>query len=258
MKRHALGQHYLTDPDVVDRMISAAKVGKDESVVEIGTGEGALTQRLAGLCARLDGYEVDRENYEKTVARVAGANAFIHLADGFSPRKAFDVLVSSLPYSRSQDFVEWISQARYDRAVVLLQEDFVRKVMAPPGDRDYRAVSATAQISSEIEVLGRVSRDAFRPPPRVNSLMVAVRPKVRLSGREVSNIKELFSLRRREVSSALAHFGLRGEGASYQRRRVYSLAPAEVHEICGGRAARDLSSRRKAAAWSPKASPSHS
>ncbi|HME19602.1 MAG TPA: rRNA adenine dimethyltransferase family protein [Nitrososphaerales archaeon] len=234
MKRHRLGQHYLTDESVVQRMIAAASVRRTESVVEIGTGEGALTQKLAGLCARLDGYEVDRDNYEKTLAKAGGAGVFVHLADGFSEKPTFDVLVSSLPYSRSQDFVEWISQVQYDRAVVLLQEDFVRKVLSPPGERDYRAVSAIAQISSDIEELGPVRRDAFRPPPRVDSLMVAVRPKVRLSEREISNIKRLFSLRRREVSSALAQLGFPSAVSQYGKRRVYSLSPPEVHEICRG------------------------
>jgi len=232
MKRHSLGQHYLTNPDVIRLMISAAMVKKTESVIEIGTGEGDLTERLAGMCARLDGYEIDSDNYEKTLARVRGTNVHIHHADGFLERPKFDVLVSSLPYSRSQDFVEWISQVEYDRAVVLLQEDFVRKVLSPPGNRDYRAVSAIAQISSDFRKLAGVGRDAFRPSPRVNSVLVAVRPKVRLSGEEISNIKKLFSLRRREVSSALAQFGLRWTKDSYGKRRVYSLAPAEVHEIC--------------------------
>jgi 16S rRNA (adenine1518-N6/adenine1519-N6)-dimethyltransferase len=255
MKRRALGQHYLRDPDVIERMLSAADIGPGESVVEIGTGEGVLTERLAVLGARLDGYEVDPENLRKTRARVGGAGAAVHLADGFLRKAGFDVLVSSLPYSRSQDFVEWISQAEYDRAVVLLQEDFVRKITAPPGDRSYRGVSAIAQISSEIEVLGRVPRGAFRPPPKVDSLMLAVRPRKRLSVPEVLRIKELFSLRRREVSSALAHLGLEGRTSGYGRRRVFSLTPEEVYGICGDRpAARDLSSRRKAGAWSPKAS----
>ncbi|HYC11238.1 MAG TPA: rRNA adenine N-6-methyltransferase family protein [Nitrososphaerales archaeon] len=245
MKRHSLGQHYLIDPDAIRLMISAAMVKETESVVEIGTGEGVLTQRLAGMCARLDGYEVDPDNYKKTLARSRGTRVRMHRVDAFSERPKFDVLVSSLPYSRSQDFVEWISQVEYNRAVVLLQEDFVRKVLSPPGSRDYRAVSAIAQISSGIRRLARVRRDAFSPPPRVNSVLVDVRPKLRLSEGEISNIKKLFSLRRREVSSALAQFGLQPLADDFGRRRVYSLAPGEVHEICRTASlARDLSRRR--------------
>jgi 16S rRNA A1518/A1519 N6-dimethyltransferase RsmA/KsgA/DIM1 with predicted DNA glycosylase/AP lyase activity len=234
MKRHSFGQHYLVDPEVVRMMISTAKLDKCESVLEIGTGKGILTEKLVELCSRLDGYEVDPENYLETLARLGERNAFIHLADVFEERPHFDVLVSSLPYSRSMNFIEWISQAKYNRAVVLLQEDFVRKVLSPPGSRNYRAVSAIAQISSEISVIQRVKRSAFRPPPKVSSVLVTMKPKVRLSRRQVLGIKRLFSLRRKEVASALALLGLTGSHRNFERRRVCSLAPAEVCEILAG------------------------
>jgi len=232
MKRRRLGQHYLVDHGVVRNMIEAACILPTESVVEIGTGKGVLTEELVGLCARFDGYEVDGDNYRETLSRVHGGNASIHLADAFDEEPVFDVLVSSLPYSRSEDFVEWISQTEYDRAVVLLQEDFVRKVLSPPGSRNYRAVSAILQISSEVKEICRVGQGAFQPPPRVCSLLVVIRPKRKLSEEEVSNVKRLFSLRRRKVSSVLAKFAFPGHDKEFTERRVYTLAPEEVYEIC--------------------------
>jgi 16S rRNA (adenine1518-N6/adenine1519-N6)-dimethyltransferase len=228
-------------------MIVAAGILPTEHVVEIGTGKGTLTKELAGLCSRLDGYEVDRENYLETLSKVHGSKAFIHLADAFEERPDFDVLVSSLPYSRSQDFIEWISQAKYDRAVVLLQEDFVRKILSPPGTRNYRAVSAIAQISSEMKEVGRVNSSAFQPPPRVGSQLIVLRPKTRLTEEQVSVVKKLFSLRRRKVSSVLARLVPPGGAEECEGRRVYSLTPEEVYEICQRRApARDLLPHRLA------------
>jgi 16S rRNA (adenine1518-N6/adenine1519-N6)-dimethyltransferase len=232
MTRRSLGQHYLVDPEVVQRMVSSARLEGNEAVLEIGTGKGILTEKLAGLCPRLECYEVDPENHRATLARLGGKSALVHLADAFQERPQFDVLVSSLPYSRSRDFIEWISQVEYRKAVVLLQEDFVKKVLSSPGSRNYRAVSAIAQISSELRVLKRISRSAFSPQPKVTSVLVVIRPKVRLSHRQVLEIKRLFSLRRREVVSALSLLGLAGGGQDYGRRRVYSLAPGEVYEIC--------------------------
>jgi 16S rRNA (adenine1518-N6/adenine1519-N6)-dimethyltransferase len=229
MRRRRLGQHYLVDGNVVRQMLEAASIRDDEKILEIGTGRGALTNELAKLGRSFDGYEIDRDNYEATV-KLVGNNRGIHLGDAFGHRPRFDVLVASLPYSRSSAFVEWLSQLAYDRAVVLLQEDFVRKAVAPPGSRDYRAVSALSQLSSSMQVVGRVARDSFSPPPRVNSVIVLVRPLVRLSQAEISNIKHLFSLRRRTVASALAELGMAGGG--YGSRRVYSLLPAEVHALC--------------------------
>ncbi len=233
MTRRSLGQHYLVDHDVVRRVVAAAVIRKDERVLEIGTGKGALTRELVGLGLSLEGYEVDRENYAETIEGLNGADAIINLKDAFKETPRFDVLVSSLPYSKSAAFVEWISQVEYDRAVVLLQEDFVDKVLAEPGTRDYRAVSAIAQISSEFRVLWKVGRSAFSPPPRVNSVVVSIKPKRKLSRTEISKVKLLFSLRRREVTSALTKLGMRRDGLAFSDRRVYSLRPEEVMAICG-------------------------
>jgi len=230
MKRRRLGQHYLVDPEVVERIVRYSEIKKDERVLEIGTGRGVLTRRLAGLGKSLEAYEVDEENYAATKASLP-EGVSLRLGDGFEGRQRFDVLVSSLPYSESATFVEWLAESTFRRAVVLLQEDFVDKVLAPPGARDYRAVSAISQISTEAEVLGRVGPRAFSPPPKVMSVVVRFLPRVRMDPREVANVKRLFSLRRRKADSALAELGM-GAGGDFGERRVNSLTPDEVHAIC--------------------------
>lgn len=232
MKRRRLGQHYLADQELARRMVSYAAVGPEERVLEIGTGKGTLTTLLAGLGASLTGYEVDPENYDETVKEVEGTGADIRLGDAFEENPAFDVLVASLPYSESSAFVEWLGGRKFARAVVMLQEDFARKLAAPPGDRDYRGVSAFAQVAFQMKVLERVGREAFSPRPRVSSALVLFTPRRLVRREEGSVIALLFSLRRREVRGALAELGLEGR-KDYGRRRVYSLSPAEVHEICG-------------------------
>jgi 16S rRNA (adenine1518-N6/adenine1519-N6)-dimethyltransferase len=232
MKRRNLGQHYLADPEVLQEIIGAAAIRPWERVLEIGTGRGILTKELAGLGSTFEGYEVDRGNYEKTLAALKGTKARVHLGDAFEQAPRFDVLVASLPYSRSASFIGWLSTLEYSRAVVLLQEDFVRKILSAPGTRQYRAVSALAQMSSEVEVLRRVGRGSFSPPPKVSSLLVSIRPRARISEEEVSKVKRLFSLRRREVASVLAELGMAAAGDEYGRRRVYSLRPDEVRKLC--------------------------
>ena len=208
-----------------------AAIRPSERVLEIGTGKGVLTKELAGRGSALVGYEVDSDNFEDTKEAVRGTGAEVHLGSAFEARPEFDVLVSSLPYSESATFVEWLSGMSFDRAVVVLQDDFVRKLLASPGDREYRGISALAQIAFGIKVLDRIERASFSPQPRVNSVIVSFVPKRRLPGYEVSNVVRLFSLRRRQVGSALAKLGMKYTGA-YGRRRVYELAPEEVHELC--------------------------
>ena len=115
----------------------------------------------------------------------------LHLADVFETTPTFDVLVSSLPYSRSADFVEWLSQLEYDRAVVLLQEDFVDKITSPPGERGYRAISAIAQISMEVRLGDTVWKSAFRPQPKISSRIVTFLPRIRLRRPQLDLVKKL-------------------------------------------------------------------
>ena len=235
MKRHRLGQHYLKDPAVVHRMVSLADISPSDRVLEIGTGKGALTRALAGLGKTFEGYEVDEENFQETSEAVRGSGARLHLADPFERKLEFDVIVSSLPYSESSRFVNWLSGTSFRTAVVLLQEDFVRKVLTPPGARDYRGISALAQLALDVRVMGRVKRECFAPQPRVNSVMVRISPRLRVSEAEAANISRLFSLRRRRVDAALGELGMEWRGRQ-GTRRVNTLTPAEVHEICGPRA----------------------
>ena len=230
MRRRRLGQHYLVDKEVLRKIVEAAAIQPHERVLEIGTGQGMLTKELVTAGKSFVGYEIDRRNYEETVESV-GEDVEVHLGDAFQHMPEFDVLVASLPYSRSASFIDWLCQVEYNRAVVLLQEEFVQKIQAKPGMREYRAVSVLAQISSEIKAIGRVGRASFSPPPRVNSSLIAITPKGRVPAQEILEIKRLFSLRRRRVSSALARLGMVPR-KEYGTRRVYSLVPDEVYQIC--------------------------
>lgn len=233
MKRRSLGQHYLIDSSVVRRLVSLAGLTDGERVLEIGTGKGVLTKELAKEASWLEGYEVDEENLRTTRTTVGNAKVKLHLADAFQERPSFDVLVASLPYSRSSAFVEWISQLRFDRAVVLLQEDFAKKVMARPGQRDYRAVSVIAQVSSYIRQVGRVPRSSFSPQPKVNSVMVTLRPRRRLTLQEIGAVKRLFALRRRQVGAVLTKLGgTPPEGLA--KKRVFTLSPDQALELAAG------------------------
>lgn len=216
-------------------MISLAEIRPSDRVLEIGTGKGVLTRDLAGQGAGFEGYEVDRENFAETSEAIRGTRARVYLGDAFRHRPRFDVLVSSMPYSESATFVKWLCGADFRRAVVLLQEDFVKKLLAPPGDRDYRGISAMAQLSFHIRVAGRVGRGSFSPQPRVSSVVAVISPKQKVPKSEASNIMLLFSLRRKRVEAALAELGMRWK-AGQGLRRVNSLTPEEVHEICGPRA----------------------
>ncbi len=210
MKRRLLGQHKLVDVSVMDAMLEAAGLSGSEVVYEIGTGDGTLTERLCRDAAHVISCEADLDLYNATLKRLAQPNLTLIRGDGFTVEADFDILVSSLPYSQSQRFVKWLLEKRFKRAVVLLQKEFVDKMLAKPGRRDYRAVSALAQYAFDIKRIINVPPSSFYPRPRVSSTLVVIEPKPdRSIGRDVQRaVFKLFSLRRKRLPTALRLLGV--------------------------------------------------
>jgi 16S rRNA (adenine1518-N6/adenine1519-N6)-dimethyltransferase len=231
-KRRALGQHYLIDSSVADMMIRLAEIERGDRVLEIGTGRGALTRRLMGLSGHFEAFELDKDNF--LVTKELGLDGLaLHLGDAFADSREFDVLVSSLPYSESSNFVEWLGRHDYKRAVVLLQRDFVDKLLARPGSDRYRAISVVSQISSEVKVEMDVSRGSFDPPPKVSSALVVIGPRGVLSSEEIRLVKMLFSQRRRKLSGALKQLGFKARRMDAERlaMRVEDLSPSDFRQV---------------------------
>jgi len=221
-------------------MVKLAAIRRDERVLEIGTGRGALTKELVGVTANLEGYEIDRESYEGLKRELGGARLVLHNEDAFKSSPGFDVLLSSLPYSESSHFVEWLARRRYNRAVVLLQRDFALKITSPPGGPAYRAVSVISQASAQVEMVSDVSRSSFDPPPRVNSSLVTMRWRRTLSAEQTAMIKTIFSQKRRTVRAALKNLGLATPPSAAEpaaslplQCRVNSLRPDSVLAMIG-------------------------
>jgi 16S rRNA (adenine1518-N6/adenine1519-N6)-dimethyltransferase len=215
-------------------MVERAEIEKGQRVLEVGTGRGVVTRELCDIASSVEGFELDAENYAAT-ERLGLDVLTLHKEDAFSRPRDFDVLVSSLPYSESSNFVEWLAKLSYEKAVVLLQKDFAEKLLAVPGDERYRAVSVMSQISSSVEIIRTVARESLDPPPKVTSVLVIVTPRRKLSAEQIHLIKMLFSQKRRKLGSALKNLGLELQSADplLLSCRVERLSAEEVEEMLG-------------------------
>ena len=176
-----LGQHFLTDPEAVRQIVEAVAPPAGRRVVEIGPGEGALTGSLLARFPGLVALEVDpdaiahlRRRFPALDVReqdvlAADWRALAGDAGGLH-------VVGNLPYYITSPILFALLDARaaVARAVVMVQKEVADRLVAPPGSKTYGTLSVYFSLYARAELLLDVPRQAFRPPPKVESAVVAL------------------------------------------------------------------------------------
>jgi len=223
------GQHMLADRRVLGKILDAAGIGKGETVLEAGTGHGILTTELCRVAKSVVSYEVDKNLHQQVRAQLQFQNLELVKADLFRTKNLrFDVFASNLPYSRSRDAIEWLAAQKFGRAIVMVQEEFADKLVAKPGDKNYRAISALAAHCFAIEKLFSVGRESFEPRPKVESAVIRIIPVNTVTKDTVKSLNLLFSKRNKKASTVAAKAGIKTD---YGSKRIGQLMPSDVVKI---------------------------
>jgi 16S rRNA (adenine1518-N6/adenine1519-N6)-dimethyltransferase len=174
-----LGQNFLADPNLLDAIVRDAGLAADDVVLEVGAGEGVLTERLAAVAAHVHSVEIDR-GLEPALAAVAALpNVSLHWGDGMKlDLSAFEpapsAMVANLPYSVATPLIlrtiEQLPSLR--RWTVMVQREIADRLRAGPGSRTYGSPSAVAQLACEVELVRAVDPAVFKPRPRVDSAIL--------------------------------------------------------------------------------------
>jgi 16S rRNA (adenine1518-N6/adenine1519-N6)-dimethyltransferase len=178
-----LGQHFLADPNLVARIVSAAGVGPGDLVVEVGSGTGTLTRALAGSGADVIGFEIDRHLAPVLDEALRGTGVVVHFEDATAAALAAvigdreAVVVANLPYGVGTTLLLDLLQTvpGVSRLAVMVQREVADRLAAPPGSRTYGLPSVVASLRSEVSLLFRVPPTVFVPPPAVESAVVELR-----------------------------------------------------------------------------------
>jgi 16S rRNA (adenine1518-N6/adenine1519-N6)-dimethyltransferase len=206
------GQHFLADPNILGVIERLAELGPDDVVLEIGPGEGVLTRFLAERVARVHAVEIDRSlepalrDLPPNVSLVFGDALRIEL-----PRDATK-LVSNLPYNVATPLlVESLDRLpAIGLWCAMVQREVADRLFAAPGTKAYGAVSVLVQLAAERTGFHAVSRTVFRPPPNVDSALVAFR-RTELPA-DYPRVKEVvaaaFAHRRKTLPNSLELTGL--------------------------------------------------
>ena len=207
--RKRFGQHFLHDPGVLARLVEAIHPSKTDVMVEIGPGEGALTRHLLKLAGHFEVIELDRDLASSLAAEFPPPRLIVHCADAleydftrFPPGMR---IVGNLPYNISTPLLFHL--ARFAQRVrdlhFMLQLEVVERMVAAPSTAAYGRLSVALQARFRMNKLFKVSKGAFRPPPKVESAVVRLEPLSKILEIDEQLLRRAFSARRKTLRNAL-------------------------------------------------------
>lgn len=213
-----LGQHFLHEQSVIHRIVDLFNPNRDDTIVEIGPGRGALTFELLRRGARLHVIELDPELVQELSDASVDGELIIHQADALE----FDYcslsrhhqslrLIGNLPYSISTPLLFWLLRQSHciSDMCFMLQKEVVQRLAGQPGSKDYGRLSVMVQWRCQVERLLTVGPGAFSPPPKVDSAVVRLIPysvppvTVQDPERFAAVVKQAFGQRRKTLRNAL-------------------------------------------------------
>lgn len=218
--RKSLGQCFLTDSRLADKIVALARVTRDDHVVEIGPGRGILTRRLAAQAGAVTAIELDarwhdvlRDEFETAPhVRVEHGDALTYPFEGVAPR--FKV-VANLPYNVATPILFRLLALgnRISLMVLMLQREVADRVAAKPGTKAYGALSVAVANAADVRKGFAVAPGSFTPRPAVDSAVVTIQPRespavaVRDPALLTRVVRAAFAHRRKTLANALKDEG---------------------------------------------------
>lgn len=225
----SLGQNFLIDENILRKIVDGARIGKGDRVLEIGPGVGTMTQELARRAERVVAVEIDKALLpilSETLAEFPNVE-IIHgdilkldmarLMEEHFDKGPFKV-VANLPYYITTPIIMYFLEEGlpFETMVVMIQKEVAERMNARPGTKEYGALSIGVQYYAEPRIIGRVPPTVFMPPPKVDSIIIALdrkkEPEVFVKDRRLffRLVKAAFAQRRKTLQNALFSSGIGG------------------------------------------------
>ena len=226
-----LGQNFLIDLNLVDLIVRTAELDRTDAVLEVGTGTGSLTARLADVAGTVVTIEIDR-SLQPVAKEVVGERPNVTFVFGDCLAKKNELnpdmltawdgaaksagstrrkLVANLPYVIATPLISnlLIAGTDLERMVVMVQWEIAERMRAVPNTKDYNALSVLVQSVADVEVVRKVGPKNFHPQPKVDSAIVLIRPNAakRAKVGDVTRfrvfLRDLYVHRRKNLRQAL-------------------------------------------------------
>jgi 16S rRNA (adenine1518-N6/adenine1519-N6)-dimethyltransferase len=249
--RHSLGQHFLLDGNLTDRIVREAGNLTGRHVIEVGPGPGGLTRSLlASAAAGITAIELDRRAIGAVTELAETAGGRLHVIEGDAlsidlaslvpaPRQ----VIANLPYNvASPLLVGWLRQAAsFERLTLMFQQEVAERICAEPDTPAYGRLSVLAQWTCQARIVMRLPPGAFTPPPKVASAVVsltphAAQPDPALFARMEALTAAAFGQRRKMLRGSLRAMGgetLLARAGIAPQRRAETLSVQEFERLVG-------------------------
>lgn len=184
--RKSLGQHFLINEEILNRLVGAAQINPPDTVIEIGTGLGVLTEALAKTCQKVITIEYDKEllGISKEVLikysniEYIGEDILKYDLENTTKRLNTYKIVSNLPYYITTPILNKIFQLSHKPALIVItvQKEIAERITAKPGSKNYSSLTIFTNFFCEPFIHSLVPRFAFYPKPEVSSAIVVLKP----------------------------------------------------------------------------------
>jgi 16S rRNA (adenine1518-N6/adenine1519-N6)-dimethyltransferase len=216
----ALGQNFLRDENILNKIVESLDLQNGDVVIEIGPGQGALTNHLNNMPVKLIGIEVDERAIRLLQDRFGEKLDLIHrdvlevkLAELALQNGGTVRIVGNIPYYLTSEILFWLFDARtvIIDATLMVQVEVAKRLIAPPKNKEYGILSIFTQFYTDCELLFKVSRNCFYPKPEVDSAVVRLRFKEQLPQCDEklfrSVVRSTFGQRRKTLRNGLKSMG---------------------------------------------------
>jgi 16S rRNA (adenine1518-N6/adenine1519-N6)-dimethyltransferase len=202
---------FLKDEKTFEKIIEASDLKKDDVVIEIGSGDGRLTKRIAPYVKKVYAMEIDINLFDSARMMLEDLKnvEFIN-EDALKIEFPNDAnkIISNLPYAISSPITEkiihFLNGKKASLAVLMYQLEFGERMLAFPGIRDYSMISVFTQYTCKVELVSRVSKNAFRPRPAVESIILRIKPKnIQINEDFLAFARLLFQHKKKNLYSAV-------------------------------------------------------
>jgi len=243
-----LGQNFLLDQNIASDIVSSIHPTQSDTVLEPGPGHGTLTRLLQKKAGKVIAVEKDpilarelRDTFRDQ------SNVVIVEGDTLKtiPLPDFNKLVSTPPYYLSSKLALFLSKTQFDVAGIVFQKEFGERLLAQPGTHEYGRLTVSVRRRLNIEKIREISRTAFYPKPKVDSILLRMTPQQTVRALDEPLFEEIvrgiFTQRRRLLRGALLHFLKKRLGRESAKTimteiavpdaRVYQLSIAQFENL---------------------------